>query len=97
MATVNQDLESIKIPGTTSVGWDRATPVNERVDEHGRPVSTSIPFGVDDPRAPKLRQYNHPTVQNLRDQLREYNGIRGLEICSPEDLDRIIHIYLLFR
>ena len=93
MATVNQDLESIKIPGTTSVGWDRATPVNERVDEHGRPVSTSIPFGVDDPRAPKLRQYNHPTVQNLRDQLREYNGIRGLEICSPEDLDRIIHIY----
>lgn len=93
MATFNRDIDSVRIPGTTSVGWDPATPVNEKVDEHGKPVPTNTPFGVDDPRAPALREYDHPTVQNLRGQLRAYNGIRPLEICPPEDIERIIGIY----
>ena len=31
--------------------------------------------------------------QALREHLRENNGIRGLEVCEPHELDRIHYIY----
>ena len=90
---IHSHLDSLRIPGTTSVGWDMQTPVNERLDERGTPMPASANFGVDDPRAPAQRKYDHPDVQNLRNRLRKYNGIRGLEICSSNEIERIVHIY----
>ena len=87
------ELSALRVHGETTIGWDVATPVNERVDENGTPMPLDAEFGVADPRAPARRVYDDPEVVALRDHLREYNGLPHLEICSPDEVDRAVRIF----
>ena len=86
-------MKGLSVIDQTDVGWDEHTPPNETVDANGNPFPSDRGFGVADPRAPKRRVYNDPDVQALREHLRQSNGIRSLEICRPDDIERIARIY----
>ncbi len=86
------ELDNLQVFGETAVGWDENTPPNETVDEKGDLV-TSGGFGTHDPNSPSRRVYNDPEVIALREKLRANNGIRGLDICEPHELDRIARIF----
>ena len=88
-----EELETLEVYGETDVGWDEHTPVNETVDEDGNPFPGRPGFGVPDPRAPSRRVYDDPEVNQLRDYLKRNNGIRGLEICSPDEVERAARIF----
>ena len=77
----------------TTIGWDAATPPNETVDEDGKPSLSNPGFGVADPRAPRRRVYDDPEVVTLRNHLRERNGIVGLEVVGPEEIQRAARIF----
>ena len=86
-------LLGLSVHRTTDAGWDAAALPNETVDDDGRPFPPDRGFGVPDSGAPSLRQYDHPEVQALRERLKKNNGIQGLEICAPHELDRIARIF----
>ncbi len=86
------DVQALQVHGDTSVGWDVRLPPNELVDEYGHRVDINE-YGSPDPRAPRVRDFNHPEVQKLRAHLRQNNGIRGLEICSPHEVERAVRIF----
>ena len=87
------ELETLNVWRETAVGWDAATPVNETVDEDGNPPPDQRGFGVADPRAPKRRVYDDPEVAALRTRLERENGIQGLEICAPDEIERAVRIF----
>jgi len=87
------ELTELAVHGESAVGWDQRTPPNETVDDDGNPFPIERGFGLPDPRAPMRRVYDDPEVQALREYLREHNGIRGLEICSPDEIDRAARIF----
>jgi len=76
-----------------SIGWDERTPPNETVDEDGNPAFSNPGFGVADPRAPARRAYDDPGVVELRRRLKGSNGIRGLEILNPDEVNRAARIF----
>ena len=86
------ELAGLEVYGDTAVGWDAHTPVNETVDEHGNAMAKPGGFGVPDPRAPARRVYDDPGVAALRAHLRAENGIRGLEICAPDEVERAVRV-----
>ena len=90
---MSDELAALEVFGESAVGWDAATPVNETVDENGAPAPEERGFGIPDPRAPSRRVYDHPEVQALRETLRKRNGIRGLEICAPSEVERAARIF----
>lgn len=77
----------------TDVGWCAATPPNETCDEDGRPEVRTEGFTAADPRAPRRRVYDDPEVCALREHLRRHNGMPGLEIVSPGEIDRARRIF----
>lgn len=87
------ELDNLKIHGETTVGWDAATPPNETTDEDGRPYVPELKTGQVDPRAPLSRRYDDPGVQRLRETLRQKNGMVGLEICEPHEVERATRIF----
>jgi len=87
------ELDTLKVYGETSVGWCRLTPPNETVDEHGNPSTQHNGFSAADPRAPRSRVFDDPEVCRLREHLRQHNGIRGLEILEPHEVDRAARIF----
>lgn len=87
------ELDNLKIYGETSVGWDAATPPNETTDDDGRPYIPELKTGQVDPRAPRTRRYDDPDVQRLREVFRAKNGINGLEICEPHEVERATRIF----
>jgi hypothetical protein len=84
---------SLKVFGETDVGWCAATPPNETSDEDGRPLVRTVGFTAADPRAPARRVYNDPEVVALRERLRRDNGLTGLEIVSPHEIERASRIF----
>ena len=92
-ASVLKELETLAVYGDTTVGWDEHTPVNETVDEEGNPSPPRKGFGVPDPRAPGVRVYDHPDVERLRMHLKRNNGIQGIEICGPAEVERAVRIF----
>ena len=86
-------MKSLSVIDETDVGWDEHTPPNETVDADGNPFPSDRGFGVADPRAPKRREYDDPDVRRLRDHLRQHNGIHSLEICTPDEVERIARIF----
>ena len=91
---VLDELETLEVYGDTAVGWDEHTPINETVDEEGNPSFGRRPgFGVPDPRAPSQRVYDHPDVERLRAHLKRNNGIQGIEICDPDEVERAARIF----
>lgn len=89
---MESDLANYRVHGPTPIGWDAATLPNEVVDDDGSPLRVDG-FGEPDPRVPARRVPDAPDVQALREHLRANNGIRGLEICTPEDVERAARIY----
>jgi hypothetical protein len=90
---LQSELETLEVYGDTLVGWDENTPPNETVDADGNIFPKERGFGVADPRSPSRRVYDDPSVESLRQHLREYNGIRGLEICDPSEIKRAARIF----
>ena len=90
---LEKEIASLTVHGDCDVGWDAGTPVNETVDEAGKPNPPQRGFGVADPRAPARRAYDDPGVQRLRAHLRRHNGIRGVEICTPSEVERAARIF----
>ncbi len=88
-----RELAALEVYGDTEVGWDRRTPVNETVDADGNLEPPQRGFGVADPRAPAERVYDHPEVEALRTHLRKRNGIQGLEVCAPDEVERAVRIF----
>ncbi|MEI9989635.1 MAG: phytanoyl-CoA dioxygenase family protein [Rhizomicrobium sp.] len=86
-------LETLRIFGETDIGWDAATPPNETTDETGRPYVPELASGRVDPRAPANRVYDDPDVERLRARLRDKNGIVGLEIVEPHEVERAARIF----
>ncbi len=86
------ELDELKVHGETSVGWCAVTPPNEFVDGAGEPVVSNTVFDPD-PRAPTRRVHDDPEVCALRDTLRHRNGIRGVEILEPHEVERAARIF----
>lgn len=87
------ELDRLTVYRDTGVGWDARTPPNESVDAEGQPSRNPQGFGVPDPRAPSRRSSDDPDVQRLRAYLRQHNGVHGLEICAPEEVERAARIF----
>ena len=90
---VMDELANLQVYGETTVGWCAATPPNEIVDEDGRETYFEGPFGDRDPRAPSRRVYDDPEVEALRATLKERNGVRGLEMVEPHEVERAARIF----
>ena len=90
---LQQELRELRIVGPTSIGWDPNLPPNEYVDEDGDIVTGQAGYGEPDPHAPKRRLATDPEVQELRSYLREHNGLFGLEICEPSEIERAARIF----
>jgi Phytanoyl-CoA dioxygenase (PhyH) len=84
---------SLKVFGETDVGWCAGTPPNETSDEDGRPLVRTVGFTAADPHAPARRVYDDPEVVALRERLRRDNGLTGLEIVSPHEIERASRIF----
>ncbi|HUO12673.1 MAG TPA: hypothetical protein VMU37_07950, partial [Caulobacteraceae bacterium] len=80
--------EALRVYGESDAGWCAATPPNETSDEDGRPLVRTVGFTAADPRAPARRVYDDPEVVALREHLRRHNGLVGLEICEPHEIER---------
>lgn len=93
MSSKQDQPSSFSIHEASDVGWDIHTPVNETVDAQGNPFPDKVFFGVPDPRAPMRRVYDDADVEKLREHLKQHNGIRGLDICEPDEFDRIARIF----
>lgn len=87
------ELDTLSVHKETAVGWCANTPANETLDKDGVPITGERGFGVEDPRSPSLRVYDDAEVVALRDTLRQENGIRGLEICDPDEIVRAARIF----
>ena len=87
------ELDGLEVYGETDIGWCAATPTNETMDADGNPSVEELGFSARDPRAPVRRVYDDPDVCRLRDDLRRHNGIDGLEICDPFEIDRAARIF----
>ena len=87
------DYAEIQVFGETDVGWCAATPPNETTDEDGRLLIRDEGFTAPDPRAPRRRAYDDPEVCALRERLRRHNGLPGLEIVRPDEVERARRIF----
>jgi hypothetical protein len=87
------DESSLRVFGETDIGWCAATPANETSDEDGRPVVKTEGFSAADPRAPRRRVYDDPEVLSLREHLRARNGLPGLEMVSPHEIERARRLF----
>jgi hypothetical protein len=83
----------LKVVGESHVGWCAATAPNETTDEDGRPLIRTVGISAADPRAPGRRVYDDPEVVALREHLRRDNGLRGLEIVAPDEIERAKRIF----
>ena len=83
----------LEVFGESDVGWCAATPPNETTDEDGRPLMKTTGFAAADPRAPARRVYDDPEVVALREHLKRNNGLRGLEIVGPDEVERAKRIF----
>jgi hypothetical protein len=87
------ELDGLRVVGETAVGWCTATPANETSDDDGRPYVPELASGRVDPRAPRRRAYDDPEVERLRAHLKQHNGIKGLEIVEPHEVERAARIF----
>lgn len=85
--------QPLRVFGETDVGWCAATPPNETTDEDGRPLIRTTGFSAADPRVPARRVYDDPEVVALRERLRRENGLKGLEIVAPHEIERARRLF----
>ncbi|MDH4144586.1 MAG: phytanoyl-CoA dioxygenase family protein, partial [Acidimicrobiia bacterium] len=80
-------IDGLSVHEDTTVGWCEATPPNETTDDDGLPVFRDAGFSAGDPRAPRRRAHDDPGVVGLREHLRRHNGLPGLQVFDPADVD----------
>lgn len=90
---MHDELNGLRVYGESAVGWCENTPTNESMDEDGNPIFPTKGFSSGDPTAPKRRAYDDPEVCRLREHLRANNGLKGLEIVAPNDVERAARIF----
>jgi hypothetical protein len=86
--------EPLKVVGDSHVGWCAATPPNETADEDGRSLVRKSGLSAAEARAPGRRDHDDPDVVALREHLRRDNGLGGLEIVAPDEIERAKRIFL---
>ena len=87
------ELDNLQVHGLSSTGWCAATPPNETTDEEGRHFVPEASSRAVDPRAPCHRAYDDPDVVALRARLKDKNGIVGLEMVEPHEVERAARIF----
>jgi hypothetical protein len=87
------ELQTLQVYGATDIGWCGLTAPNETVDDDGQPFVRPPGDTGADPRAPSARAYDDPEVGRLRDHLRRHNGLPGLEILAPDEVERAASIF----
>ncbi|HEY4943662.1 MAG TPA: hypothetical protein VII56_19700 [Rhizomicrobium sp.] len=87
------ELDNLSVTGPSATGWCAATPANETTDEHGRPFVPDASSRSVDPRVPRNRVYDDPDVVRLRAELKARNGIVGLEMVEPHEVERAARIF----
>lgn len=85
------ELDNLTVHEDSQIGWCEATAPNETADPHGNISLFDDPQR--DPRVPSKRAYDHPDVVALRAYLREQNGLKQVEICTPNELEKIAAIF----
>ena len=83
------------------VGWDVAARINETVDQDGKVHAGVFNRGANQGEADanhwtlamKSRRRDDRGVIMLREHLRKNNGINGLEMCEPHEVDRAARIF----
>jgi hypothetical protein len=83
------------------IGWDEAAQINETVDQGGAIFPGVFNKGANQgeadanpwTQAMKSRRRDDPGVVALREHLRENNGINGLEICEPHEVERAARVF----
>jgi len=86
------EMETLSVHCDSTVGWDEAVEANETMDDHGN-IQYNTLFALTDPRAPARRSLEDPNVKRLRAHLKENNGIQGLEICEPSEVELAVRIF----
>lgn len=80
-----------RVPPSNDNPLGLATPVGE-IDIETTPEHRNLVTG--DPRcAGWTRAYDDPGVSALREHLRQHNGITGLEVVAPDDVDRATRVF----
>jgi hypothetical protein len=87
------ELDNLQVTGPTAAGWCAATPPNETTDEQGRPYVPETGSRQVDPRAPARRVYDDPSVEALRAELKAKNGLTGVEMVEPHEVERAARIF----
>eukprot|EP01046_Picozoa_sp_COSAG06_P005907 COSAG06_NODE_268_length_18811_cov_4.369549_11_plen_348_part_00 len=92
-------MERYSVHEDTALGWDERVPPNECIDKEGNFVPAgsfkALSGGppMPDTAAPTTRVYDHASVVALREDLRQNNGLHGVEVCEPDELVRIERLY----
>jgi hypothetical protein len=84
-------LAGVKIggPNQNPWGWFEDLPANEgKTARHQVGVTP-----CDLPREGWTRNYDNPHVCDLREYLKQNNGIKGLEICEPHEVEKAVRIF----
>lgn len=87
------ELDNLQVYGPTATGWCGATAANETTDADGRHYVPELASRQVDPRAPARRVYDDPDVQALRARLKEKNGLVGVEMVEPHEIERAARIF----
>jgi hypothetical protein len=76
-------------PNQNPWGWFGDLPANEgKTARHQVGVTP-----CDLPREGWTRNYDNPHVRDLREYLQQNNGIKGLEICEPHEVEKAVRIF----
>ena len=76
-------------PNQNPWGWFSDLPANEGLNARHQVGVTP----VDLPREGWTREYDNPNVEALRGYLSENNGIKGLEVCEPWEVEKAARIF----
>jgi len=76
-------------PNQNPWGWFTELPANE--DNAARHQVGVTPNDI--PRTGWTREYDNPNVCQLRDYLTENNGIPGLELCEPHEVEKAAKLF----
>jgi hypothetical protein len=82
-------------------GWDEATRINETTNQEGNVFPGVFDKGANQGEADQSpwtqamarRRRDDPGVLALREHLRANNGIRGLDICAPHEVERAARVF----
>lgn len=96
-----EELRNLNVVGASTAGWDSKVQLNETMDSHGNVILGTANNGANNGEADespwakgiKRRCVDDPGVIALREHLKRNNGMTGLEICEPHEVDRAARIF----